>query len=239
MGNGRTQPLFHGVIPTAQPNITERKVPTMTMLMSMRDFFARGFNTLTTPIKKASGNVKSTVGTVFDVPTTINESYSLKDSIKYMMPSSVTELVLYLILVFILILFIKLLEYTHIQTYIKTTSRCYRNAMLSNYSADTYVLKGYTMDNIEIVKITYKFKELDQTIDITAPKGTVLNKIKIPLYNLKTRETDEIERTFYSEIDYDLENEGMIYEGYPELVKFMQLSSTTFFEKKFEQMKNL
>lgn len=233
MGNSQAAP-FTDLFGSAQTSAAPAEVHVSAMRSSarVRKFFATGFNTLMTPIKNASG-------TVFHVPENVNESYSLKDSIKYMIPSSVTELVLYLILVFILILFIKLLEYTHIQTYIKTTSRCYRNAMLSNYSADTYVLKGYTLDNIEIVKITYKFKELDQTIDITAPKGTVLNKIKIPLYNLKTRETDEIERTFYSELDYDLENEGMIYEGYPELVKFMQLSSTTFFEKKFEQMKNL
>lgn len=163
--------------------------------------------------------------------------YDLFKEFKNILPSSSAEGILYIVVVIVIILIVKLLEYTNIQMYIKSTSRCYRNVMLSNYSADTYIIKGYTMDNVEIIKVVYDFKELTSTIEIKAPKGTVLNKLKIDIYNLKTREIDELQKIFYSVIDYDLLNEGMIYEGTPELVKFMQLYNTSFFEKKFEQMK--
>ena len=106
--------------------------------------------------------------------------------------------------------------------------------MFSKYVADTYIIKGFTMDKVEILKIIYDFKTKDQTFEITAPKGTVINKIKFPLYNLRTRDIDEIETVFSSEIDYDLLNESMLYEGNTELVQFMQILSTRFFEKKFE-----
>jgi hypothetical protein len=106
--------------------------------------------------------------------------------------------------------------------------------MLSNYSADVYVLKGYTIDRVEILKIIYDFKEKTQSVTITAPKGTVINKIKIPLYDIKARDVEEIEKVFYADINYDLLNENMIYEGHPELIKFMQLLTTQFFEKKIE-----
>lgn len=159
---------------------------------------------------------------------------SFYEALKNVMPSSLIEIVLYILLMLSIFLFIKLVEYTNIQQYIKETSRCYKNAMLSNYSADKYVIKGYTMDRLEILKITYDFKDKTATPEITAPKGTVINKIKFPLYNLKTRDVDEIEKIFYSDLDYDLLNETIIYEGNPELVMFMKVLSTRFFDKKFE-----
>jgi hypothetical protein len=93
------------------------------------------------------------------------------------------------------------------------------------------------MNRIEILKITYDFKTKDTKVEIMAPKGEVLNKIKVPLYNIRTRDVDEIEKVFYSEVDYDLLNETMIYEGNPELIQFMQLQSTKFFDKKLEAAK--
>jgi hypothetical protein len=162
------------------------------------------------------------------------ETQQFLEAFKNIMPSSFVEFLLYLVLVLSIILFIKLVEYTNIQQYIKDTSRCYKNAMFSNYSADVYVIKGYTMNRVEIIKITYDFKSKESNVEIMAPKGTVINKIKFPLYNLKTREVDEIEKIFDSDIEYELLNESMIYEGNPELVLFMQLLSTTFFEKKYQ-----
>jgi len=106
--------------------------------------------------------------------------------------------------------------------------------MSSKYSADTYIIKGYTMERVEILKIVYDFKSKDSTFEIKAPKGEVLNKIKFPLYNIRTRDIDEIEKVFYSEIDYELLNSNMLYEGNAELVQFMQILSTRFFENKFE-----
>ena len=52
------------------------------------------------------------------------------EAFKNMIPSSNTEIILYIILVLIVILFIKLVEYTHIQSYVKNTSRCYKNVNL-------------------------------------------------------------------------------------------------------------
>jgi len=159
---------------------------------------------------------------------------TFKEAFKNLIPVSITEVVLFTLLVLCILLFIKLIEYTNIQKYIKNTSRCYKNTMLSNYSADVYVLKGYTIDRVEILKIIYDFKEKTQSVTITAPKGTVINKIKIPLYDIKARDVEEIEKVFYADINYDLLNENMIYEGHPELIKFMQLLTTQFFEKKIE-----
>ena len=170
-----------------------------------------------------------------DTPILIPTFY---EAFKNIIPSEPTEFVLYVLLALSIVLFIKLIEYTNIQNYIRETSRCYKNAMFSNYSADKYIIKGYTLENIEILKIIYDFKDKTSIIQITAPKGDVLNKIKIPLYNIKTREIDEIDKLFYSEIDYDLLNESMIYEGNPELVQFMQLLNTRFFDKKYEADKN-
>jgi len=157
------------------------------------------------------------------------------EAFKSVMPSSLTEFVLYALLALTIIIFIKLIEYTNIQQYIKETSRCYKNAMFLNYSADVYVIKGYTIDRVEIIKIIYDFKTKNTDVEIMAPKGSVVNKINIPVYNLRTREVDEIEKIFFAEIDYNLMNENMVYEGNPELVLFMYLLTTKFFEKKYEE----
>jgi hypothetical protein len=162
----------------------------------------------------------------------INTQVTFKEAFKNIMPNDLTEIVLYIILVSIIILFIKLVQYTYIQSYIRDTSRCYKKAMENNYAADTYIIRGYTMSNIEIVNITYQFKEKKSTVEITVPKGDVLNKIKVPLYNIRTRDIEEIEKVFYGETDFDLLNETMVYEGNPELVKFMQFLTTDFFDNK-------
>jgi hypothetical protein len=162
----------------------------------------------------------------------INTQVTFKEALTNIMPYDLTEIFLYIILVSIIILFIKLVQYTYIQSYIRDTSRCYKKAMQHNYTTDTYIIRGYTMSNIEIVKITYQFKEKKSTMEITVPKGDVLNKIKVPLYNIRTRDIEEIEKVFYAETDFDLLNETMVYEGNPELVKFMQFLTTDFFDNK-------
>jgi len=189
----------------------------------------------------AAHNVRSTPDGDLSSPPIPNaaetDTGTFYEAFKNIMPSCLTEFVLFVLLTLSIILFVKLIEYTNIQQYIKETSRCYKNAMFSNYSADVYVIKGYTMNRIEILKITYDFKTKDTKVEIMAPKGEVLNKIKVPLYNIRTRDVDEIEKVFYSEVDYDLLNETMIYEGNPELIQFMQLQSTKFFDKKLEAAK--
>jgi hypothetical protein len=137
---------------------------------------------------------------------------------------------LYIILCAISIIFFKLIEYTNTQSYIANTSRCFKQANLKNYTENVYILKAYTKTNIEIFRIIYDFSNKTYSIKITAPKGDVLNKVTIPVYNIRTRDTEEIERIFYAETEFE---QPFKYEGHPELIHFMQYGSTNFFENKF------
>ena len=149
-----------------------------------------------------------------------------------LMPQSFTEIILFIILSVIVIIFINLFHYTTIQQKVKQYSRCYKNTVLSSIRSNEYSIIGYTLkENKEILRITYDFKKKKSTIEITAPPGSVVNIIEVPLYNLKTYEVDNIQKTFTSTMNYNLLEEDMIYVGPPELVRFMQFRNTDFFEK--------
>lgn len=103
--------------------------------------------------------------------------------------------------------------------------------MLSSIRSNEYSLIGYTTTNVEIVRITYNFKDKKYTVEMTAPAGSVSNKISIRVYDLKTYKTENIEKSFYSIMDYELMTKDILYVGHPELVRFMQFGNTDFFEK--------
>jgi hypothetical protein len=151
---------------------------------------------------------------------------------KSLSPHSLTEILLFVICCIIVIIFIHLFNYTIIQQKVKKHSRCYKNAILSSTRTNEYSVIGYTLkENIEILKITYDFKNKTSTIKITAPPGSVINKIEFQLYNLKTFDVDTVEKTFNSTMNFNLLEEEMLYIGHPELVRFMQYGNTDFFEK--------
>lgn len=150
-----------------------------------------------------------------------------------LLPHSFTEIILFIILCVIVLIFINLFHYTNIQKKVKEYSRCYKHTLLSSSRVNEYSIIGYTLkENKEILKITYDFKKKISTIEITATPGSVLNKIEVPVYNLKTYEVNTIEKTFSSIMNYNLLEEDMLYIGHPELVRFMQYGNTDFFEKK-------
>ena len=145
-------------------------------------------------------------------------------------PDSI-ELILFIILCALTIILINLIQYTTIQQRVKNTSRCYKNRMLSSIRSNEYSLIGYTTTNVEIVRITYNFKDKKYTVEMTAPAGSVSNKISIRVYDLKTYKIENIEKSFYSIMDYELMTKDILYVGHPELVRFMQFGNTDFFEK--------
>jgi hypothetical protein len=104
--------------------------------------------------------------------------------------------------------------------------------MLSSIRANEYSILGYSLkENIEILKITYDFKQKEYKIEITAPPGSVVNKVAVSVYDLKKFETETIEKTFNSTINFNLLENEMMFVGPPELVHFMQYGRTDFFEK--------
>jgi hypothetical protein len=141
------------------------------------------------------------------------------------------EIILYGILYCLIIILLNLIYYTQIQRRVKETSRCYKNRMISSTRSDEYELIGYTITNVEIVRIKYDFKNKKYIINITAPIGTVSNKMEIRVYDLKTLKMETIEKTFYAIIDYELIDKGLIFIGPPQLVRFMETGNTDFFEK--------
>jgi hypothetical protein len=155
---------------------------------------------------------------------------SVKQTVPTFFPDSI-ELILFIILCALTITLINLIQYTNIQQRVKNTSRCYKNRMLSSIRSNEYTIIGSTTTNVEIVRITYNFKDKKYTVEMTAPAGSVSNKISLRVYDLKTYKTENIEKSFYSIMDYELMTKDIIYIGHPELVRFMQFGNTDFFEK--------
>ena len=152
--------------------------------------------------------------------------------LKDLIPHSFTEVVLFIILCIIIIIFINLFHFTMVQKKVKANSRCYKSTVLSSTRANEYSIIGYTLkENIEILRVSYDFKKKESVIEITAPAGTVVNKVELKLYNLKTYEAETIEKTFNSTMNFNLLDNAMIFTGNHELVRFMQYGNTDFFEK--------
>lgn len=149
-----------------------------------------------------------------------------------LIPHSFTEIVLFIILCIIIIIFINLFHFTMVQKKVKANSRCYKSTILSSIRTSEYSIIGYTLkENIEILKITYDFKKKESKLEITSPPGTVVNKLEVKVYNLKTYEVETIEKTFNSTMNFNLLENDMVFMGHPELVRFMQYGTTDFFEK--------
>jgi hypothetical protein len=146
----------------------------------------------------------------------------------------IKEIVLYAVICILIIIIVNLFHYTIVQARIKRTSRCYREKVESTEGQSIYSVKGVSLtDNIEIFEIIYDFKTKDFTINQLCPTGPILNRFAIPVYNMKTYVTTEIEKLYQCEEKFDVDNSAnIIFKGHPELVRFMQFQNTDFFDKK-------
>lgn len=156
--------------------------------------------------------------------------------IKKFLPTP-SELFLFIISFAIIMIIATLIHYTFIDKQVKKYSRC--NNFTNNDNVSIYKIKGIALINNtqkdkkekkDIYEITYNFNTKMYIIEQLSPTGKAVNTIQIPVYNLRTYNPENIEKIFQSE--YDFSTDDIMYEGHPDLVRFMQFGNTDFFEKK-------
>lgn len=164
------------------------------------------------------GNVLTTVGSF----------------VKGLIPESFAELFLFIVTVVLVILIVNLFHYTSVQMKVKKDSRCYRDKIINRPGTGKYKASAFSITNggsEEIYEITYDFGAKTYTIEQKCKAGAVQNKVEIPVYDLATRTEQNIIKYFSCEKDFQTGTKGVIYGGYPGIVKYMQFQNAEFFDK--------
>jgi hypothetical protein len=157
---------------------------------------------------------------------------SVRNTLRSAMPT-LSEGLLFIILCVIVLIIVNLFHYTFVQNEIKKTSRCYKEKMQNTTGQFAYSVKALSVDNKEIYEVVYDFKLKNSVTTQLCIEGSILNKFKIPLYDMKTNSVQEVEKIFGCEEKFDSDfGMNIIYTGHPELVRFMQFQNTDFFDKK-------
>jgi len=147
------------------------------------------------------------------------------------LPISFGEIILYVITVAMIIIIVTLFHYTSVQMRVKKDSRCYRDKVLNRPGIGIYKASAYAASGEELYEISYDFGAKSYTILQKCTPGGVKNKVDIPVYNLGTRTEQIITKYFDCEKDFETTSKGLIYGGYPGIVKFMQYQNIEFFDR--------
>lgn len=158
----------------------------------------------------------------------------MKYAVLSILPKSIAEAALFVILSIIIIIVINLFHYTMIHSRIKRESRCYREKLNTSGGQFIYSVKAYSLkSDVEIFEIIYDFKAKNYTINQLCDSGNITNKFMIPVYNMNTFTTMTIEKTYLCQEIFDNDaGANIIYKGHPQLVRFMQFQNTDFFDSK-------
>ena len=149
--------------------------------------------------------------------------------LKYILPSSFSELLLFTITIVLVIVIVELFSYTNVQRKIKKNSRCYRDKVLNRPGVGIYTAVAKAKTGEELYKVTYDFGAKTYTITQIAKQGSVQSKITIPVYDLTTNTPTQVIKYFEMEKTYD--TSSIIYTGYSGITKFMQYGNVDFFDK--------
>ena len=142
-------------------------------------------------------------------------------------PVSISEIVIFILLMTALYIITALLFYNQVQLKINTTSQCYlaRKAVTSNgtYSATAQNGKGEAL-----YKVGYNMPSKSYSVNCACPAGSVTNTFPdVDVYNLQTQQTMRIpnqvcgcDKQYYTP-GYD----SIYYSGYPGVTRFMNTAS--------------
>lgn len=164
------------------------------------------------------------IETIKNILTTVIEFF------KRLLTENKAELLLFVITFALLVIIIDLIIHSVIQNKVKNESRCYKDKLFNRPGIGKYNASGYGTNGKEIFKITYDFSAKTYTIEQKCRKGSVINTIEIPIYDIATLTQSIVIKNFECEENFDVNNSGIIYKGYPGIVKFMQYNNTDFFD---------
>lgn len=154
----------------------------------------------------------------------------VKDIVLPLVPISISEIVLFAISITLIVVTITLIYYTNVQYNVRKDSRCYRDKQLYRPGIGIYKAVAKSTNGDEIYEVSYDIGAKTYSIKQLCRNGAIQLKISIPVYNLETRTPEIIEKIFECESDFDVKNKGVVYSGYPGIVKYMRYDNTEFFD---------
>jgi hypothetical protein len=140
---------------------------------------------------------------------------------------TMTEFVLYVVIVLVLYIFGSLMYYNSIQMKVKNESACYRDKRLST-SDGSYYATATNQNNEALYKVGYNFGQKSYSVDCACTPGSVANTFPtVDVFNLNTQAVQTIESKMCS-CDKQLYNptsDSIYFSGYPGIVRFMNTAS--------------
>jgi|SRR6056300_139067 hypothetical protein len=158
----------------------------------------------------------------------------LKDITLPLVPISVTEIILFAISITLIVVTVTLIYYTNVQLSVRKDSRCYRDKQLYRPGVGIYKAVGSSVNGDEIFEVSYDIGAKSYEIKQVCRNGPIQLKISIPVYDLQTRTPQMADKIFECESDFGVKDKGVIYSGYPGIVKFMRFDNTEFFDSALE-----
>lgn len=168
---------------------------------------------------------------------------TMKDFIDKWKPS-LTEVILYVVVLFVIYLFGALMYYNNIQMRVKRESACYRDKTSATQNGVFYAT-ATNQNRDPLYKVGYNFGAKTFSVDCACTEGSVANTFpSVDVFNLSTQQVQTIDSQMCSceKQLYNPTTDTIYFTGYPGVVRFMntaslysgsdkqKLSDTTFFD---------
>ena len=155
-------------------------------------------------------------------------SGSLNTIYELLKPKSITEIVLFILLMTAIYIITALLFYNQVQIQIRTKSQCYL-ANKSVTSSGAFTATAQNSKGSPLYTVSYSMPSKSFEVDCACPTGNVTNTFPdVDVYNLKTQKAMRLPHQIcacdkqYYVPGYD----SMYYSGYPGVTRFMNTAST-------------
>ena len=143
-------------------------------------------------------------------------------------PKSITEIVLFILLMTAIYIITALLFYNQVQLQIRTKSQCYL-ANKSITSSGAFIATAQNGKGSPLYSVSYSMPSKSFSVECACPSGNVTNTFPdVDVYNLKTQKAMRLPHKIctcdkqYYVPGYD----SMYYSGYPGVTRFMNTAST-------------
>ena len=145
---------------------------------------------------------------------------------------SFSELLLNTLFIILLFIITSIIYWDTINSKVAQNSRCKKQLELSSSNKNTYNILATDKNNKPLFNISYDTSQNNTNVECACNVGTFMNNFtKIPVRNLKNNTNSLIDKSCTCDKYYDIgyNNEKVIYQGDPGIIRYMNNNNNTDF----------
>lgn len=146
---------------------------------------------------------------------------------------SISEIFLNLLFIALVIIISMIIYWDTINSRVAATSRCKRQMDIYNKNKGIYVVNATDKSKNPLFTIEYDTNQFNTNVECKCPSGKYINTFgPISVKNMKTNIDTKVEKTCTCDKYYNvgLQNENILYDGEPGVVRYMTSNDSDFFD---------